>query len=180
MHLVMSVTPNKVNFNNGQQHDGACFFSIEACQSLDTHRFALMLVPFDFSLGDIVSGIELLIDAVSSIRDANGAQDDYKWAGSKSKQLRNGLEYIEALSLDPPQLVHFSAAKAAVHDCLQWLDDFILQNAKFLKSISPHRQANGLHQVSRTDGEWCSGHFGSRQASPSSRAKSSNMPKVSW
>lgn len=52
--------------------------------------------------------------------------------GRKSKHLRNGLEYIEALSLDPPQLVHFSAAKAAVHDCLQLLDDFILRNAKFL------------------------------------------------
>lgn len=90
-----------------------------------------MPVPFGFSVGDFISGVELLIDAIKSLRDTNGAQDDYRELGRVLKHLRNGLECIEALSLDPTQPVQFSAAKAAVHDCLLCLDDFIQRNAKF-------------------------------------------------
>lgn len=84
-----------------------------------------MPVPFGFSVGDFINGIELLLDAVESLHDTNGAQDDYKELGRELKHLRNGLEGIKALSLDPTQPVQSSAAKAAAHDCLLCLDKFI-------------------------------------------------------
>lgn len=90
-----------------------------------------MPVPFGFSVGDLISGIELLIDAIKSLRDTNGAQDDYRELGRELKHLRNGLECIEALSLGPTPPIQLSAAKAAVHDCLLCLDSFIQRNAKF-------------------------------------------------
>lgn len=60
-----------------------------------------MQVPFAFSVGHFISGIELLLDAIKSLRDTNGAQDDYKELGRELKHLRNGLECIEALSSRP-------------------------------------------------------------------------------
>ncbi|CAF9934941.1 MAG: hypothetical protein ALECFALPRED_006188 [Alectoria fallacina] len=90
-----------------------------------------MPVPFGFSIGDFINGIELLLDAVKSLHDTNGAQDDYKELGRELKHLRNGFEGIKALSLDPAQPVQSSAANAAVHDCLSCLDGFIPRNAKF-------------------------------------------------
>ncbi|CAD6571375.1 MAG: hypothetical protein ASARMPRED_004482 [Alectoria sarmentosa] len=90
-----------------------------------------MPVPFGFSVGDFISGIDLLLDAVKSLHDTNGAQDDYKELGRELKHLRNGLEGIKGLSVDPTQSVQFSTTEAAVHDCLLCLDGFIQRNAKF-------------------------------------------------
>ena len=90
-----------------------------------------MPVPFGFSVGDFIGSIGLLIDAFKSLRDTYGAQDDYKELDRELKHLRNGLECIEALSLDSTQPAHFTAAKAAVDDCLLCLDSFIQRNTKF-------------------------------------------------
>ena len=90
-----------------------------------------MPVPLGFSVGDFIGSIGLLIDAVKSLRKTCGAQDDYKELGRELKHLRNGLECIEGLSLDPSHPTQFSAAKSAVHDCLLCPDNFIQRNTKF-------------------------------------------------
>ena len=46
-----------------------------------------MPVPFGFSVGDFISGIEFLIDAIKSLRDTNGAQDYQKELGRELKHL---------------------------------------------------------------------------------------------
>ena len=98
-----------------------------------------MPVPFGFSVGDFIGSVELLIDAVKSVRDTNGARDDYKELFRELKHLKIALECIKTLSLDPAQPVQLSAVGAAVHDCLLCLDDFIQRNVKFssLSSTSP-------------------------------------------
>ena len=102
----------------------------------------IMPVPFGFSVGDFIGSIKLLVDAVKSLRDTNGAQDDYKELIRELKHLRTGLECIEALSLDQNQPVQFSAAKAAMDDCFLCLDGFIQRNVKFssLGSIPASRR----------------------------------------
>ena len=39
------------------------------------------MVPFGFSVGDFIASINLLIDAVHSLSDTNGAQADYEELG---------------------------------------------------------------------------------------------------
>ena len=91
----------------------------------------LMPVPFVFFVGHSISGIELLLDAIKSLRDTNRAQDDYIELGRDLKHLKSGLECIEAPSLDHTQAVQLSVAKAAVRDYFLCLDSFIQRNAKF-------------------------------------------------
>ena len=51
-----------------------------------------MPVPFGFSVGDFVSGIELLLDAIKSLRDSNGSRDDYKELTRELEHLKTGLK----------------------------------------------------------------------------------------
>lgn len=141
MHVRFSVMPEKLNVNIGQKGDSAQLVSIEGLHSQDIFCVVIMPVPFGFSVGDFIGSIELLVDAVKSLRD-NGAQDDYKKLSRELKHLRTGLECIEALSLEHNQPVQFSAAKAAVDDCFLCLDGFIQRNAKFssLGSIPASRR----------------------------------------
>ena len=90
-----------------------------------------MPVPFGFSVGDFVSGIELLLDGIKSLRDTNGARDDYRELIRELEHLKNGLKSVEALYIDSTQPIQCSAAKAMVDDCLMRIDDFIQQNARF-------------------------------------------------
>ena len=96
-----------------------------------------MPVPFGFSGEDFIGSIELLVDEVKSLRDTNGARDDCKELCRELKYLKNGLECTKALSLDPTQPVQLLAVKAAVHDCLLCLDDFVQRNARFSSLGSP-------------------------------------------
>lgn len=90
-----------------------------------------MPIPFGFSGEDFIGSIELLVDAVKSLRYINGARDDCKELCRELKHLKNGLECTKTLSLDPTNPVQLSAVKAAVHDCLLCLDDFTQRNARF-------------------------------------------------
>ena len=90
-----------------------------------------MPVPFGFSVGDFVGGIELLLDGIKSLRDTNGARDDYRELVRELEHLKNGLRSVEALYIDSTQPIQCSPAKDMVDDCLMRIDDFIQQNARF-------------------------------------------------
>ena len=90
-----------------------------------------MPVPFGYSVGDFIGGIELLLDGIKSLRDTNGARDDYRELIRELEHLKIGLGSVEALYIDSTQPVQYSAAKAMVDDCLMCIDNFIQQNARF-------------------------------------------------
>lgn len=54
-----------------------------------------MPVPFGFSVGDFVSGIELLLDGIKSLRDTNGARDDYRELIRELEHLKMGLKALK-------------------------------------------------------------------------------------
>lgn len=99
------------------------------------------MVPFGFSVGDLIAGINVLIDAVHSLSDTNGAQADYQELGRQLKNLRNGFECIEGLKLDATQSAQASAVNTALNDCRLCVDDFVKRNGKFrcLEEISDNQ-----------------------------------------
>lgn len=89
------------------------------------------MVPFGFSVGDFIAGINLLIDAIHSLSDINGAQADYEGLGRQLSNLKNGFECIEGLVLDDTQKAQVSAVHTALSDCRLCIDDFIKRNNRF-------------------------------------------------
>lgn len=89
------------------------------------------MVPFGFSVGDFIAGINLLIDAVHSLSDTHGAQADYEELGRQLKNLRNGFECIEGLKLDATHPAQASAVDTALNDCRLCVDGFVKRNSKF-------------------------------------------------
>lgn len=87
--------------------------------------------PFGFSVGDFITGVNLLIDAVHSLSDTYGAQADYKELGRELQSLNSGLDGIKALSLDSTQTIGISAVNAAVDKCHACVEDFVQRNSKF-------------------------------------------------
>ena len=89
------------------------------------------MVPFGFSVGDFITGVNILIDAIHSLSDTYGAQADYKELGSELQSLSSGLGGIKALSLDPAQTIDISAVNVAVDKCHACVEDFVQRNSKF-------------------------------------------------
>ena len=89
------------------------------------------MAVFGFSVGDFIAGISLVIDAVHSLSNTNGAQADYEQLGRQLKNLRNGFECIERLSLDATQSAQVSAVDTALSDCRMCVDSFVKRNSKF-------------------------------------------------
>ena len=95
------------------------------------------MVPFGFSVGDFIAGINLLIDAIHSLNDTNGAQADYEELGRQLRNLKNGFECIEGLNLDTMQVAQVSAVDTALSDCRLCIDAFIKRNSRFKSLETP-------------------------------------------
>lgn len=89
------------------------------------------MVPFGFSVGDFIAGINILIDAVHGLSETNGARADYEELGRQLKNLRKGIECIEGLNLDDTQLAQASAVNTALDDCRLCVDSFVKRNGNF-------------------------------------------------
>lgn len=89
------------------------------------------MVPFGFSVGDFIAGLNLLIDAVHSLSDTDGAQADYSELGRQLKSLRKGFECIQGLNIHVTQSAQASAVDTALNDCRLCLDRFVKRNSKF-------------------------------------------------
>ena len=89
------------------------------------------MVPFGFSVGDFIAGINLLIGAIHSLSDTNGAQADYEGLGRQLSNLKNGFECIEGLNLDDTQIAQVSAVATVLSDCRLCIDDFTKRNSRF-------------------------------------------------
>ncbi|KAM0801690.1 hypothetical protein BDR22DRAFT_156623 [Usnea florida] len=95
------------------------------------------MIPFGFSVGDFIAGINLLIDAIHSLSDTNGAQADYEGLGRQLSNLKNGFECIESLDLDATQIAQVSAVDTALSDCRLCIDDFTRRNSRFKSLETP-------------------------------------------
>ena len=96
-----------------------------------------MPVAFGFSVGDFITGINLLIDSIKSLDEAHGAKADYEGLQQQLTSLKNALDGIEALSLDKTQ-------KAAMIDCRSCVDGFVRRNSAFRSLSSSHTKTGTM------------------------------------
>ena len=89
------------------------------------------MVPFGFSVGDFIRGVDLLIDVVHSLSDTHGAQADYKEIESELHSLNNGLDSVRSLTQESSNETEISAVIAAVDKCRACVEDFVRRNRKF-------------------------------------------------
>ena len=89
------------------------------------------MVPFGFSVGDFVAGVDLLIDAIHSLSNTYGAQAAYRELQGELQSLNSGLNGIRTLSLDSPDEIEISAVVEAVDRCHACVENFIRRNSKF-------------------------------------------------
>ena len=90
-----------------------------------------MPVGFGFSVGDFIAGINLLIETVKSFSETHGAKADYQELGRELVSLKNTLDSIQTLSLNPAKAAQISAVNTAVDGCHLCVDGFVQRNSKF-------------------------------------------------
>ena len=89
------------------------------------------MVPFGFSVGDFIAGINLLLDIVRTFDTTQGAQADYRELGEELINLRRVFEGLKDLDLDTPQSSKASAVNKILNDCQSCIDGFMKKNSKF-------------------------------------------------
>lgn len=94
-----------------------------------------MPVAFGFSVGDFITGINLLIDSVKSFSETHGAKADHEELQRELIVLKNTLDGIQALSLDQAQAAQILAVNDAIDACHSCVNGFLQRNSKF-KSLS--------------------------------------------
>ncbi len=99
------------------------------------------MAAFGFSVGDIIAGVNLLIEAVQSLNASHGAQADYQELGRELQSLNSGLDGIGALSLDSTYEAEISAVNAAVDKCRTCVQAFVQRydGFKSLENTSTER-----------------------------------------
>ena len=97
-----------------------------------------MTPQFGFSLGDLIRGIELLIESIQSLNETKGARAEYRKFTHELSSLKKALEQIENMCSDITDPDLSSATENAVSECKECIEDFMKCNNQFtiLESVS--------------------------------------------
>lgn len=99
-----------------------------------------MVVPFGFSVGDIIAGIGVIKDSVQAFSDTRGATKDHKLLCDTLTRLCASLKAVRDLGIDPVHDVRQQEAiRQDVDQCQSCIDDFVCRIAKY-KIIQPSTQ----------------------------------------
>ena len=131
------------------------------------------MVPFGFSVGDFIADINLLIDAVHSLSDTNGAHANYEDLGRQLTSLRKGFEYIQGLKLDATQSAQASAVHTALNHCRLCVDGFVKRN-KQIQELGSH--VRGTLESGSAEEAGAKGSMGAVEESRRSKLPSCNPP----
>jgi hypothetical protein len=92
----------------------------------------MMAVCFGFSVGDIIAGIGMIKDAVKAIDDSQGASKDYRTLMKELDGLKEALDAIGSLKIDPDRYVTVKKPiEDAVAGCKACIDDILRSIAKY-------------------------------------------------
>lgn len=90
-----------------------------------------MPAAFGFSVGDLIRGIELIIEATHSLSQSNGAPAHYRELGRELANLQKTIGHIQNLMADITDPTLASAIAAAGNDCNTCVETFMRRNNKF-------------------------------------------------
>ena len=94
---------------------------------------------FGFSVGDLIRGVELIVEAVHSLNETKGARAEYSKFIHELACLQKALEQIRSLCPDITDSASFLNIKNTVTECSDCIEDFMSNNNRFkvLESVSP-------------------------------------------
>jgi hypothetical protein len=104
-----------------------------------------MAVPFSFSVGDFISGIDALVTAIKAVRDVGGSSTQYQALASELETLQTGLSSITFFDLEPQSSdVYMNLCEAAA-SCEECIKSFVKTIAKY--QIFSSRIAKGGKRI---------------------------------
>ena len=95
-------------------------------------------VPFGFSIGDFIAGINLIITSINAVKDATNSE--YQNINAELEGLKTALSAIENLHLQQNAYKHNTAieeAKARLRDCVKI---FVSRIAKYQPWLQPNKK----------------------------------------
>ena len=112
-----------------------------------------MLPPFGFSVGDFVSGINLIRELIKALEDSAGSSAEYRHLIQEIYGLERALLEVKHLDLEQSQLPQHVALKQVAVQCQATIDGFLNKIRKFRPALG-----NGGSRSSWKDGlrkiEW--------------------------
>lgn len=94
-----------------------------------------MLPPFGFSVGDFLSGINLIREIIKALEDSAGSSAEYRELIKGLYSLERALLEVKALNLDESQYAQQIALRQATTQCQQTIDDFLQKIRKFQPAL---------------------------------------------
>jgi hypothetical protein len=108
-----------------------------------------MAVPFGFSVGDFISGIDVLLTGIKAVRDVGGSSTQYQALASQLETLRTGLSSILFFDLEPQTSdVHINL-REAVASCEECIKSFVKTISKYQILLKPNTKGwkAGLRKI---------------------------------
>ncbi|MCJ1247819.1 hypothetical protein MMC30_005034 [Trapelia coarctata] len=90
-----------------------------------------MAVPFGFSVGDFIAGINLIITSIKAVREGKGSSAQLQALTSELKSLRSGLGAIHELNLEQTAEKEYVAIRGAVAGCEICIEGFVRGVSKY-------------------------------------------------
>jgi hypothetical protein len=106
------------------------------------HTSYEMPVGFGFSIGDVISGIQLLHNSIEAVNNVNGSSADYASLIAELESLNTALEAASELTSEHlvDQEQQQKAINSAVKACQKCMDDFLVRIAQYQKHL---KRGNG-------------------------------------
>jgi len=96
-----------------------------------------MAVPFGFSIGDFIAGINIILTSVRAVRDGRGSAADYGALVSELESLEAGLSAIDNLRLQATASKEHTAIKQATYRCQLGVESFVQTVAGYQRWLEP-------------------------------------------
>ncbi len=94
------------------------------------------MIPFGFSFGDFVSGINLIRELIKALEDSAGSSAEYRDLIKELYSLERALLEVKHLDLDESQHSQGLALQQAATQCQQTIDGFLQRVRKFQPALT--------------------------------------------
>ena len=110
-----------------------------------------MSAGFGFSVGDFITGIQLVRDVITSLQASGGSSSEYQALAMELFSLERALLEVKALKSLDSQPEKLEALKCAASQCQHTIDRFMTKIQKFQSSLtaqgSGSRWRDGLRKI---------------------------------
>ncbi|KAF2088805.1 hypothetical protein K490DRAFT_38059 [Saccharata proteae CBS 121410] len=110
-----------------------------------------MAASFEFSAGDFIAGINILIESINAIKDSAGSSAQFIGLNRELYGLERALLEVNALEIDASQASQYAAIKQTVAHCQEAVDVFMRKIKKYQPTLrvggSANKWRDTLHKI---------------------------------